>query len=132
MINKNILKAVLKVASAENKNIVLTELLNHISERYDYNDNKAGHVIGMLMDSNEVVTVDKFNKEYVEKNLKSLMYNCEKYNITNIRATSVDNIECTIHVEFDYIEKVNEDRGDVTPTCSYFDISFVDIPEILK
>lgn len=128
MINKNILKA----ASAENKNIVLTELLNHISERYDYNDNKAGHVIGMLMDFNEVVTVDKFNKEYAEKNLKILMYNEEKYNISNIRATNVDNIECTIHVEFDYIEKVNEDRGDVTPTRSYCDISFVDRPEILK
>lgn len=132
MINKNILYAILKAATTRDKDIVLEELLTHVGNNYDYNDAKAGHIIGMLMANEKPVTVDRFNKEYVENNLNLLMYQWDKYNIKDIKATSVDNIDCTMRIEYAYLEKINEDRGDVSYTTSYQDVSFVNNPGILK
>lgn len=132
MINKNILYAVLKASINTNKDVVLEELLNHVGYNYDYGDAKAGHIIGMLMATEKPVTVDMFNKEYVENNLNLLIYNYDKYNIKDIKATYVDNIDCKIRIEYSYLEKINEDRGDVSYTNSYQDISFIDNPGILK
>ena len=132
MINKNILYAILKTATTRDKDIVLEELLDHVGNNYDYNDAKAGHIIGMLMASEKPVTVNMLNKEYIENNLNLLMYNCEKYNIKDIKATSVDNIDCIIHIEFAYLEKIYKDRSDISYTTSYQDISFVNNPGILK
>ena len=42
MINKNILYAILKVSTTNNKDVVLEELLTHVGNNYDYNDEKAG------------------------------------------------------------------------------------------
>lgn len=132
MINKNILYAVLKVSATDNKNIVLEELLKHVGNNYDYNDEKAGHIIGMLMGNEKPVTVDRFNKDYIENNLNCLLYNYDKYNIKDIKAVSVDNIDCTIRIEFAYLKKINEDKDDVSYTKSYQDVSFINNPGILK
>ena len=40
MINKNILYAILKASTISDKNIVLEELLTHVGNNYDYNDEK--------------------------------------------------------------------------------------------
>ena len=50
----------------------------------------------------------------------------------DIKATSVDNIDCTIRIEFAYLEKINEDKDDVSYAKSYQDVSFIDNPLILK
>lgn len=132
MINKNILKAVLMAATKETKDIVITELLNHVGINYDYNDEKAGHIVGMLMDKAEVITIDKVNVRWLQENLEKLIYQSDKYNFKDIRPTNVDNIDCVVKVEFDYLEKINEDRGDVSYTSTYTYLSFIDNPEILK
>ena len=49
-----------------------------------------------------------------------------------IKIDYVDNIDCTIYINFRYLEKGNEDKGDVSYTSSYSTISFTDYPEILK
>ena len=132
MINPKIFKAVLMAATKETKDLVLKALVEHIGNNYDYNDSKVGHIVDMLVDKNAVVTQEKVNLKWVENHLDRLMYNCDKYNIRNIDVDSVDNIDCTVRINFQYLEKINEDRGDVSYTSSHSDISFNDYPKILK
>lgn len=132
MINKAIIKAVLDSSTKESKDKVLSELLNHISINYDYNDNKAGHILEMLCDSNTVISVKDINLDYINNNLNLIIYNPDKYNIRNIKAVSVDNIDCTVKVEYEYIEKINEDNADASYSNSYTNISFIDNPNMLK
>ncbi len=132
MINKGIIKAVLKSATTESKNLVIDELLNHISLTYDYNDNKAGHILELLCDSNNIITRNNVNLDYINKHLNLITYNHEKYNIRNIKVDNIDNIDCVIKISYEYIEKINEDRDDITYTPSYANINFIDNPDILK
>ena len=132
MINPKIFKAVLMTATKETKDAVLQALVEHIGRNYDYNDQKVGHIVDMLVDKNANITPEKVNLKWVQEHLDRLMYQHEKYNIKNISVDSVDNIDCTVRINFEYLEKVNEDRGDVSYTSSHSDVSFGDYPEILK
>jgi hypothetical protein len=60
------------------------------------------------------------------------MYNHENYNIKDIKIIDVDNIDCVVKVNFNYMEKINEDRCDVSYQSSYTTINFIDNPDILK
>lgn len=132
MINPKIFKAVLMAATKETKDVVLQALVEHIGRNYDYNDQKVGHIVDMLVDKNATITPEKVNLKWIENHQDRLMYQIDKYNIRNIAVDSVDNIDCTVRIKFEYLEKVNEDRGDVSYTSSYCDVSFIDHPEILK
>ena len=132
MINSKIFNAVLMASTKETKDNVLKALVEHIGRNYDYNDQKVGHIVDMLVDKNATITPDKVNLKWVQEHLDRLMYQHEKYNIKNISVDSVDNIDCTVRINFQYLEKVNEDRGDVSYTSSHSDVSFNDYPEILK
>ena len=132
MINPKIFNAVLMAATKETKDLVLKELVKHIGNNYDYNDSKVGHIVDMLVDKNAVVTPDKVNLKWVENHQDMLLYETDKYNIRNISVDYVDNIDCTVRINFEYIEKINEDREDVSYTSSYSKINFNDYPEILK
>lgn len=132
MINPKIFNAVLMAATKETKDLVLKALVHHIGNNYDYNDNKVGHIVDMLVDKNAFITPDKVNLKWIEAHPERLMYQIDKYNIKDISVESVDNIDCTIRVKYEYLEKINEDRDDVSYTTSHSDISFNDYPEILK
>ena len=132
MINPKIFNAVLMAATKETKDAVLKALVHHIGNNYDYNDNKVGHVVDCLVDKNAFITTDKVNLKWIEAHPERLMYKIDEYNIKNINIESVDNIDCTVRVKFEYIKKINEDRDDVTYDIGHCDVSFVDYPEILK
>ena len=132
MINPKIFNAVLMAATKETKDLVLKALVEHIGRNYDYNDQKVGHIADMLVDKNAIITPDKVNLKWVEKHKDMLMYEPNKYNIRNISIDSVDNIDCSVHIKFEYIEKVNEDKEDVSYISSKSDINFNYYPEILK
>lgn len=132
MINPKIFNAVLMAATKETKDNVLKALIEHVGKNYDYNDAKAGHIVEMLIDKNAVITPDKINLKWAENNLDKLIYKHEKYNIRNISVDSIDNIDCTVRIAYEYIEKINEDRGDVSYSHSFSDLNFTDYPEILK
>lgn len=132
MINPKIFKAVLAAATKENKDAVLQALVEHIGRNYDYNDQKVGHIADMLVDKNAVITPEKVNIKWIEAHPEQIVYQNDKYNIKNISVESIDNIECTVRVKFEYIEKIKEDHDDVSYTSSYSDVSFVYYPEILK
>ena len=132
MINPKIFKAVLTAATKEGKDLVLKELMQHISRNYDYNDARAGHIIEMLIDAKEAITPDKVNLDYIKRNLKLVIYSHEKYNIKNITVDCIDNIDCVVVVKYEYTDKVNEDREDMSYITSTGSINFIDHPEVLK
>ena len=132
MINPKIFNAVLMAATKETKDLVLKALVQHIGNNYDYNDNKVGHVVDILVDKNAFVTPEKVNIKWLENNTKHFLYKADEYNIKNISVDSIDNIDCTVRVNFEYLEKINEDRGDVSYSKGHADISFIDYPGILK
>ena len=132
MINPKIFNAVLMAATKETKDLVLKALVEHIGNNYDYNDNKAGHIVDMLVDKNAIITPNKVNLKWVEANPKYLLYDNDKYDIKNISIDSIDNIECTVRVKFEYIKKTDKDNGNISYTPYRSDISFIDYPKILK
>ena len=132
MINPKIFNAVLMAATKETKDLVLKALVEHIGNNYDYNDSKVGHIVDMLVDKNAVITPDKVNLKWIEENPEHLLYNNDKYDIKNISIDSIDNIECTVRVKFEYIEKTDKDNDNISYTPYRSDISFNDYPEILK
>ena len=132
MINPKIFNAVLMASTKETKDNVLKALVEHIGKNYDYNDQKVGHIVDMLVDKNAVVTPEKVNLKWIEAHPERLIYQIDKYNIKNISVESIDNIDCTVRVKYEYLEKINEDREDVSYTSSYSDINFNSYPEILK
>lgn len=132
MINPKIFNAVLMSATKETKDLVLKALVYNIGKNYDYNNEKVGHIVDMLVDKNAFVTTDKVNLEWIENNPERLLYAHEKYNIRNISVDSVDNIDCTVRITFEYLEKIKEESDDVSYISSYSDIDFNDYPQILK
>ena len=132
MINKKLVKALLKSATQESKTVIIEELLNHISMNYDYNDQKAGHILEMLVDNSSVVCSSDVNLDYIRANPKLLMYKHEDYNINDIKVSDIDNIDCYVKISFKYLEKINEDRDDVTYTETATNINYLDNPDILK
>lgn len=132
MINKKLVKTILNGSSNECKIIIIEELFNHISMNYDYNDQKANHLLEMLVDKTCVVRSGDINLDYIRANPNLLMYKHEEYNISDINVVNIDNIECNVKISFKYLEKINEDRDDVSYTDSYTNISYIDYPNILK
>ena len=108
MINPKIFNAVLMAATKETKDLVLKALVEHIGNNYDYNDNKAGHIVDMLVDKNAIITPDKVNLKWIEEHPEYLLYKNDNYDIKNISIDSIDNIECTVRVKFEYIEKTGK------------------------
>ena len=132
MINPKIFNAVLMAATKETKDLVLKALVEHIGRNYDYNDQKVGHIVDMLVDKNAIITPEKVNLKWVEEHKDMLMYEPDKYNIRNISIDSVDNIDCSVRINFEYIKKTEEDKEDVSYISSKSDINFNYYPEILK
>ena len=132
MINNKIIDVVFKNAPVDNANKITKELLKHLDNSYDYNDNKKNHVLEMLVDSDSIITIDKVNIEYIIEKFNTFIYNGDKYNYRNIKVENVDNIDCVIKVSYEYMEKINEDRDDISWTNDTHNIDFIDRPELLK
>lgn len=132
MINDKIINIILKNAPVYNANKIIKELLKHIDNTYDYNDAKKNHILEMLVDTDAIITIDKVDMDYVIEHFVDFMYKGDTYNYRNIKVENVDNIDCLINVSYEYMEKVNEDRGDIDWVKSNYNINFNDRPEVLK
>lgn len=130
MISKNIVNCVLNSADVESKNFVIRMLLNYIANQYD-GDKKIQHILDLMLDSEQFIEAEHINIDYIKNNLNLLMWKPDKYNIKDIELVGVDNVDCVVIVAYKYLEKINEDRDDVTYTDSKANISFVDYPDII-
>ena len=132
MINQKIVNIVLKSASHPAKDIVINEVFKHIGLEGDYHDKKAAHVLEILADPESRVLIKDVNLDYIKEHLNLISYNSDNYIIKDIKLLGVDNINGYIWIEYKYLEKINEDRGDIDFSITRTVISFIDNPEILK
>jgi hypothetical protein len=132
MINDKIINVIINDSNSYNKDIVIKELLKHIDNGYDYNDIKKNHILEMLVDTDTIITIDKVNIDYVIEHFVDFMYKGDRYNYRNLKVENVDNIDCLINVSYEYMEKINEDRGDIDWVKANYNINFNDRPEVLK
>ena len=130
MISKNIVNCVLNSADVESKNFAIKMLLNYIGNQYD-GDKKIQHILDLMLDSEQFIEAEHINIDYIKNNLNLLMWKADEYNIKDIELVGVDNVDCVVIVAYKYLEKINEDRDDVTYTDSKANISFVDYPDII-
>jgi len=131
MISNKVSNAIIKASAVENKNKVIEELMKHLNDNYDYDDYKKNHFLEMLTDINTVVKVNDVDIDYIVKNINKFVYNGDKYSYRNIKVKSIDNIDCTIKVSYEYIENINKDKDGAKYSSSDFNINFYDY-EVLK
>ena len=132
MISESIVNAILKAAKPEAKDNLIKMLLIYINNQYDYYDKKVAHMLEILVDDKAILGVDNIDLQHIIDNPKLIMYDAEKYNIANITVERVDNVDCVAVISYKYLEKLNEDRGDVSYQSTKVNVSFVDYPEIVK
>jgi hypothetical protein len=132
MFSESLINALLKTATVEAKDNLIKLVIKNINKNFPYNDNKVNHFVEMLVDKSAIKTVKDVNLEYIKSNLNLVKYNHEKFNIADIEVDSVDNIDCEVIIKYKAIEKVNEDRADISYTDYTTGISYLDFPKVLK
>lgn len=132
MISIKLLNAVLKGANTSNKDNVIKEFIRYIDYGYDYNNQKQNRILEMLVDESSVIQPEDININYIKDNISKFVYKSEEYIIKNITIKDIDNISCNVIVKYDYIEKINEDRDDISYSTTNIQINYIDNPEVLK
>lgn len=130
MISKNIVNCVLNSVNVESKNFVIRMLLSYLANQYD-GDKKIQHILDLMLDSEQFIEAEHINIDYIKNNLNLLMWKADEYNIKDIELVGVDNVDCVVIIAYKYLEKINEDRDDVSYTNSKANISFIDYPDII-
>ena len=132
MISKLVLKAVLNQASKDNKDTVLALFLDNLSNNYSYNDTKVNHVLDMLLTDMAIIEEKDIDIDYIKENLGKFIYRYDSYNIKDIKIEAIDNINYAVRISYKYIEKINEDRDDVTYKDTFVNIDIDSFPKVLK
>lgn len=132
MISKSIVNAVLKAATTEAKDSIIRLFLNHIGNNYDYNDIKASHLLECLVDKSAIIEINDINLDYIKNHLDLLIRTPEDYSIKDIALEYTDNIDCIVSISFKYIEKINEDRSDISYAKHKSYINWLEFPKVLK
>ena len=131
MISESIINAVLKVSTLQAKDNLIKMLLFHINDSSDYYDKKAYHLLELLVNDSAFIEPEHINIDYIKGHTNLIMWDYLKYNFKDIKVESVDNIDCTALISCKYIDKINEDREDVTYEDIKVKLNFIDYPELL-
>ena len=132
MFSESLINALLKTATVEAKDNLIKMVIKNINKNFPYNDNKVNHFVEMLVDKSAIKNVGDVNLDYIKNNLDIVKYKHEEFNIKDIEVDSVDNIDCEVIIKYKAIEKINEDRADMTYTDYTVSISYLDFPKVLK
>ena len=132
MFSESLINALLKTATVEAKDNLIKMVIKNINKNFPYNDNRVNHFIEMLVDKSAIKNIEDVNLEYIKNNLNIVRYKHEEFNIKDIEIDSVDNIDCEVIIKYKAIEKINEDRADMTYSNYTSAISYLDFPKVLK
>lgn len=125
-IHSNVLELVANNATKQSiKNLVFA-IINHVSDKYDYNGEKVNNILGILT-GDALVTPNNIDIDEVIK-VSDWIYKNDKMTVFDSNVTKVDNITGLATVEYTYSSK-SDDSG--TTYTSNFDISYLDNPSIV-
>lgn len=126
-IHNNVLELVANNATKQSiKNLVFA-IINHVSDKYDYNGEKVNNILGILT-GDALVTPNNIDIDEVIK-VSDWIYKNDKMTVFDSNVTKVDNITGLATVEYTYTSK-SDDSG--TTYTSSFDISYLDNPSIIE
>ena len=131
MISTGVINAILKVASNDSKDRIIKMVIDHIYGGMSYNEDKVNHILEMLVDESSIKVKENINIDYIKEHLNLFIYNHEKYNIKDIEIECIDNIDAVVRIKYKYLEKINEDREDISYIQAAINISYIDYPDIL-
>lgn len=125
-IHNNVLELVANNATKQSiKNLVFA-IINHVSDKYDYNGEKVNNILGILT-GDALITPNNIDIDEVIK-LSDWIYKNDKMTIFDSNVTKVDNIAGLATIEYTYSSKSDESGTTYTST---FDISYLDNPTIV-
>lgn len=126
-IHNNVLELVANNATKQSiKNLVFA-IINHVSDKYDYNGEKVNNILGILT-GDALITPNDIDI-YAVIDLSDWIYKNDKMTVVSSNVIKVDNITGLATVEYTYTSK--SDDSDTTYTSS-FDISYLDNPSIIE
>lgn len=130
MISEKLIKALVKKAEFDAR--VLFEVVKHIQNNYDRDNNKTFHFLEMLVDPKSIVTEKDIDIEFIKDTISDYIYNPEDKDIRNVSIDKIDNIDCNIYINYEYAFKGSDmDNADSWHKNS-FTLSFIDYPKVLK
>ena len=132
MISEFIIKAIIKQAKQEDKDLVLGLFIQQLAGGYSYNDNKVNHVLELLVNPRIFIEKEHINLDYIKNNIKNYIYKFDEYIIKDVTIDYIDNLEGLVYCKYKYKEKINEERGDIDFSDGKFNVSFIDYPQVLK
>lgn len=125
-INNKVLRLLAKEAKTDSVYNLLSAVIQHVTDKYDYNGDKINNILGIIT-GDELVNPWDINLDKVKEH-SDWRYKNDKYKITSIVVSSIDNISCTAHIKYKYTTNSdNENEYD-----SSFDISYIEFPDIIK
>ena len=125
-IHNNVLELVANNATKQSiKNLVFA-IINHVSDKYDYNGEKVNNILGILT-GDALITPNNIDIDEVIK-VSDWIYKNDTMTVFDSNVTKVDNITGLATVEYTYTSKA-DDSG--TTYTSTFDISYLDNPSIV-
>ena len=126
MLSKEILRHIVTNTDIQNKDDLLTEFLFNLNEKYS--NNKLEYVLSILINPNNAITKDDIDMEYIQNNMDKFIFNNNFYKCSKISLKEINNIKCSITIEYKFIIK-GEDKTLKTEETT---ISFVDYKEVIK
>lgn len=126
MLSRQLLKHIVTNTCVKNKDDLLTEFLFNLNETYS--NNKLEYILGILINPENAITEKDIDMEYIQNNIEQLIYNGNAYNFSEISLKEINNVKCSITIEYKYIKKDSTE----TPITAKTTISFIDYKEVIK
>lgn len=123
-VNKNVLKLIAREANKDAIYNLLVAIIQHVEGNYDYTGIKTNNILGIILGDKLVEPTDVNLDKIIEHS--DWLYKRDDYNINSTTVESIDNINCTVKIKYNYTTGSNKEEYE-----NYFDISYVDYPDIL-
>lgn len=125
-INNKVLRLLAKEAKTDSVYNLLSAVIQHVTDKYDYNGDKINNILGIIT-GDELVNPWDINLDKVKEH-SDWLYKNDKYKVTKQVVESIDNISCSAHILYKYIDASNNENE----YDSSFDISYIEFPDIIK
>lgn len=125
IINKNVLKLLAKEANKASVYNLLLAIIQHMSDKYDYNSDKVNNILGIIT-GNKLLNSADINLDKVMEH-SDWLYKNDNYKVTSSIVEFVDNISCSVNIKYKYTNVSDKQEYE-----SSFDISYIDYPDIIK
>lgn len=126
MLSREILRHIVTSVCERNKEDLLVEFLFSLNEKYS--NNKLEYVLSILINPESAITEKDIDMEYIQNNIDQFLYNGNDYNFSEISIKEINNVKCSITIEYKYVKKESTEA----PITAEITISFIDYKEVIK